>query len=90
MQWSTAVMLVDTFGRTENVRQQHIKIILTLHLPSSPWMKEEEEEYMNGSMHQQTDPEAGLSAELWTASVLQCFNEHFLPSASIHLILTNL
>lgn len=90
----TAVMLVATFGGTENIRQQHVKVVLTLHLHilSSHWMKvkEEKEEYTSGSMHQQADPEAGQSAELWIASVLQYFNEHFMPPARTHLILTNL
>lgn len=69
----TAVMLVDTFGGTENIRQQHNKVVLTLHLhiPSSHWMKvkEEKEEYMSGSMHQQADPEAGQSL---SSGQLQC------------------
>lgn len=94
MQCLTAVMLVGTFGRTENIRQQHIKIILTLllHLPSSHWMKVkgEKEEYTSGSMHHQTDPEVGQAVELYTASVSQYFSERFMPLATIHLILTNL
>lgn len=92
MQCSTAVMLVGTFGRTQNVRQQRITIILTLlfHLPSSHGMKVkvDKEEYMSVSLHQQTDPEVGQSAEMWTASALQHFNEHFMTPATIHLILT--
>lgn len=82
--------LADTFGRTENIGQRHTKVIPTLHTFAGWKVKGEEEEYMRAFMHQQTDPEADQSAELCIASGLHYFTEHFMPSARIHLILTNL
>lgn len=84
------------FRRTKSKRHQHTKIILMLVfcLQSSLWMevKGKEEEYMSavGFVHQQPVPKGGQSADLWIPSVLQYFNEHLMPPARMHLILTNL
>lgn len=86
------MMPVDTSRRTKNVRQQHITIIHTLlfHPPSSRWMTGKKDEHPSGSVHHQTDPEAGQAGELWTASVRQYVSEHSKPQAGLHLIPTNL
>lgn len=62
--------LADTFGRTENIGQRHTKVIPTLHTLAGWKVKGEEEDYMRAFMHQQTDPEAGQSAEFCIASGL--------------------